>query len=68
MSQYDNARCPTCGIAWTEHTADCPRHDYRPVETVGITMIIDPEIKSAVEDLRRQAAARTAIEMQKEDR
>jgi hypothetical protein len=22
--------CEVCGVPWDEHTADCPRHDYRP--------------------------------------
>jgi hypothetical protein len=27
--------CEVCGVFWEEHTADCPRHAYRPVPAVG---------------------------------
>ncbi len=29
-TNFDDRRCPTCGVIYEEHTADCPRHDYRP--------------------------------------
>jgi hypothetical protein len=27
--------CEVCGVFWEEHTADCPRHDYRPAPAGG---------------------------------
>jgi hypothetical protein len=27
--------CEVCGTEWTAHTADCPRHAYRPAPAGG---------------------------------
>lgn len=32
---YDARRCRVCGCVWSEHTADCPRHAYRPMQVPG---------------------------------
>ena len=29
---YGHIHCLTCGIVWTEHTAECSRHAYIPAE------------------------------------
>jgi hypothetical protein len=31
MKQYDEVKCPICGVNWFEHSPECCRHAYRPV-------------------------------------
>jgi hypothetical protein len=65
MSTYDHIRCPIYFISWSEHSPDCPRHDYRPgaKSEAEATTVPDPGTGMAAEiDRLRAALDRIAAE------